>query len=55
MIAGLDSAAVVEHVVPVIKRLSQGDWFTARVSACGLFAVSYARLTHADSKAELRT
>ena len=35
VIAGLDNAAVIEHVLPVIQKLTQGDWFTARVSACG--------------------
>ena len=31
------------HFVPLVKRLATGDWFTSRTSACGLFAVSYAR------------
>ena len=30
--------------MPLVKRLSTGDWFTARTSACGLFAVCYARV-----------
>jgi len=54
VIQGLDNAAVVEHVLPVIQKLTLGDWFTARVSACGLFAATYARLTDAASKATLR-
>lgn len=29
--------------VPLIRRLSGGDWFTSRVSACGLFASCYKR------------
>lgn len=32
-----------QHFMPVIRRLSQGDWFTNRVSACGLYAVCYQR------------
>lgn len=48
----LDSAAVVEHVVPVIQRLTTGDWFTSRVSACGLFATAYTRLGPADVDAK---
>ena len=44
VINGLEAPAVVEHVVPVIQKLAQGDWFTARVSACGLFAAAYSRL-----------
>lgn len=30
------------HMV-YLQRLASGDWFTARVSACGLFAVAYPR------------
>jgi hypothetical protein len=35
------------HFVPLVKRLATGDWFTSRTSACGLFAVSYARASPA--------
>lgn len=31
------------HLLPSPQRLAQGEWFTARVSACGLFAVAYPR------------
>lgn len=55
VIRGLDDRAVVEHVMPVIQRLTTGDWFTARVSACGLFAAAYSRLVDAASKAQLRS
>ncbi|KAK2573629.1 Serine/threonine-protein phosphatase 2A 65 kDa regulatory subunit A alpha isoform [Acropora cervicornis] len=41
------------HFVPLVKRLSQGDWFTSRTSACGLFVVVYPRV-NANLKAELR-
>ncbi|KAL4228740.1 protein phosphatase 2 [Mactra antiquata] len=41
------------HFVPLVKRLSGGDWFTSRTSACGLFAVSYERVS-SSVKAELR-
>ena len=41
------------HFVPLIKRLSTGDWFTSRTSACGLFAVAYPRVA-APVKTELR-
>lgn len=54
MISGLDNNAVIEHVLPIIQKLTQGDWFTARVSACGLFATSYSRLTDPGAKATLR-
>jgi len=55
VIRGLDNAAVVEVVLPIVQRLTQGDWFTARVSACGLFAAAYARLTDAAAKTTLRS
>ena len=31
------------HFVPLVKRLSQGDWFTSRTSACGLYSTAYSR------------
>ncbi|RYG55958.1 hypothetical protein EON66_04070 [archaeon] len=54
IIKRLSSAKVAEEVVPMIMKLSSGDWFTARVSACGLFAPAYERLEDAGSKAQLR-
>jgi serine/threonine-protein phosphatase 2A regulatory subunit A len=36
-----------------LQRLAEGDWFTARVSACGLFAVAYPRATP-SLKSDLR-
>jgi serine/threonine-protein phosphatase 2A regulatory subunit A len=41
------------YLCNLVQRLAKGDWFTARVSACSLFHVGYAR-TDADKKAELR-
>ncbi|KAK3107367.1 hypothetical protein FSP39_012898 [Pinctada imbricata] len=41
------------HFVPLVKRLSGGDWFTSRTSACGLFAICYPRVS-AGVKTELR-
>lgn len=32
---------VATKVCPLIKRLANGDWFTTRVSACGLFPPAY--------------
>ncbi|XP_055338980.1 serine/threonine-protein phosphatase 2A 65 kDa regulatory subunit A alpha isoform-like [Paramacrobiotus metropolitanus] len=53
-IADQHSAEHLErYFVPMIKRLSQGDWFTSRTSACGLYAVAYPRLSTAV-KADLR-
>ena len=42
-----------EHFVPMVKRLSTGEWFTSRTSACGLFAVAYKACTN-TVKQELR-
>ncbi|KAK6242831.1 hypothetical protein SCA6_008220 [Theobroma cacao] len=32
---------LVEWFIPLVKRLAAGEWFTARVSACGLFHIAY--------------
>uniref|UniRef100_A0A1I8H4X3 TOG domain-containing protein n=1 Tax=Macrostomum lignano TaxID=282301 RepID=A0A1I8H4X3_9PLAT len=32
------------HFVPLVRRLANGDWFTSRTSACGLFSVCYDRV-----------
>ncbi|KAL5270366.1 hypothetical protein ACHWQZ_G001177 [Mnemiopsis leidyi] len=54
MIAGDHSPADIEkHFAPLVKRLSQGDWFTSRTSACGLYAVCYPHVSVA-LKSELR-
>lgn len=37
---------------PCVQRLASGDWFTARVSACGMFAVAFEKCS--PSKTELR-
>lgn len=44
---------VPQHFVPLIKRLSAGDWFASRASACGLYAVAYPRVP-AAVQADLR-
>ena len=49
------SAADMEaHFYPLVKRLSSGDWFTSRTSACGLFSVCYTKCPN-NIKSELRT
>eukprot|EP01045_Picozoa_sp_COSAG04_P027304 COSAG04_NODE_3969_length_2389_cov_2.134061_1_plen_606_part_00 len=45
---------VVEHYAEMLRRLASGDWFTSRVSSCGLFPVAYAKLDDAAAKAQLR-
>ncbi|KAL2559038.1 Serine/threonine-protein phosphatase 2A 65 kDa regulatory subunit A beta isoform [Forsythia ovata] len=32
---------LVDWFIPLVKRLAAGEWFTARVSACGVFHVAY--------------
>lgn len=49
----LSDVHLLEHFVPLIRRLAQGDWFTSRISACGLIAVGYARM-QPPVKAEMR-
>lgn len=38
----------------MVTRLSTGDWFTAKVSACGLFTAAYKHIFEADQRALLR-
>ena len=42
--AAMPDAGVVEHYVPFVRRLGTHDWFTARISACGLFSCAAPRL-----------
>jgi len=37
----LPKADIGTKYIPLIRRLANGDWFTSRVSACGLFHVAY--------------
>ncbi|KAI9917812.1 hypothetical protein PsorP6_013078 [Peronosclerospora sorghi] len=50
--------AVVPNVgdvmVPLVKRLAEGDLFTSRVSVCSLFATIYGKLSDPGRKKELR-
>ena len=46
IISGEHSSQDLEsHLVPLVKRLASGDWFTSRTSACGLFSVAYPRVS----------
>ncbi|KAA3459764.1 Armadillo-like helical [Gossypium australe] len=45
---------LVEFFIPLLKRLAAGEWFTARVSSCGLFHIAYPSAPEA-LKTELRT
>lgn len=50
----LDSANIVDKVLPVIHGLTEGDWFTSRISACGLIPVAYSRVSDEQAKSDLR-
>jgi len=49
----LSDGHLLEFFVPLIRRLAQGDWFTSRISACGLFGAGYGRMS-AAVKGEMR-
>ena len=42
--AVLSSAHIEEHYIPLLKRLSQGEWFTSRTSSAALFAAVYPKV-----------
>lgn len=42
------------QVASMVTRLSTGDWFTAKVSACGLFTAAYKHITDGEQRAKLR-
>lgn len=37
---------IIQFLIPMLQRLSSGEWFTARISACGLYAATYAKLVN---------
>ena len=47
---------VTTHFVPAVQRLASGDWFTARISACGMVAVAYEGCPpgEAETRSQLR-
>jgi len=45
---------VVQHMLPLILRLSAADWFTSKVSAAGLIAVAYRKTADAAARDTLR-
>jgi serine/threonine-protein phosphatase 2A regulatory subunit A len=42
-----------DFYIPMVKRLSTGDWFTSRTSACGLYAPGY-QMASSTTQDELR-
>jgi serine/threonine-protein phosphatase 2A regulatory subunit A len=45
--AVLSQSQLEEHYIPLLKRLSQGDWFTSRTSASALYPAVYAKVSPA--------
>ncbi|CAN0050913.1 unnamed protein product [Scytosiphon promiscuus] len=43
-----------QEVADMVTRLSTGDWFTAKVSACGLFTAAYKHISEHDQRTLLR-
>ncbi|KAF6147134.1 hypothetical protein GIB67_036853 [Kingdonia uniflora] len=39
--AQMKESDLVDWFIPLVKRLAAGEWFTARVSSCGLFHIAY--------------
>lgn len=37
----LSAQDLEQYFLPIVKRLSTGEWFTSRTSACALFAAPY--------------
>lgn len=47
VVGSLPDAVGQGSALPLVSRLANGDWFTAKVSACGLIASVYAKATAA--------
>lgn len=45
LVPSFQKADVATKFVPLIRRLANGDWFTTRVSSCGLFSCCYIHVT----------
>ena len=48
----LSSEHFVEYFMPMLRRLVGVDWFTSRVSACGIFAVAYGKAPDSSTRSE---
>lgn len=51
--ADLSPEQVEEHFIPLTLRLSKADWFTSKVSGCGLFTAPYSKVSP-SSQEQLR-
>ncbi|KAH8357908.1 hypothetical protein KR200_011948, partial [Drosophila serrata] len=54
VIAQHSAQDLLKYVIPMMRRLTNGSWFTFRISACGLFATCYPRVSE-QVKAQLRS
>ncbi|EGB11876.1 hypothetical protein AURANDRAFT_20037 [Aureococcus anophagefferens] len=52
--AAMPDESLVSYYVPFVQRLGNHDWFTARISACGLFAGPHGRLPGRKRVIQLR-
>lgn len=50
----LNPSQITHYFLPLLKRLTTADWFTGRISACGLYAVGYSKCTP-EQQNDLRT
>lgn len=41
VVSAMPQQHLEEYYLPMLKRLSSGDWFTSRTSSCGLYAPAY--------------
>lgn len=53
MVVLLSQSDIDTHFIPLLKRLSQGDWFTSRTSACALYATAYPKAS-TSAQSEMR-
>lgn len=44
---------ILQYLLPLVDRLAKRDWFTSRISACGLFHTLYKRLKDNGKKKEV--
>lgn len=41
----MSSQDIEQYYIPLVQRLSKGEWFTSRTSACALYAAVYDRVS----------
>ena len=43
--AVLSQDQIESHYIPLVQRLSRGEWFTSRTSSCALYAPAYDKVS----------